>query len=166
MSKSVQLQGASPPDPLTRGFALGPHWGHAPRPPYRLALPRSPWVPLALVTCGTALAVPWFEKLSGAATAANVPNLSVGKVNGYPRWKDNHWNYLESVNLKQMGVSGYDKHWISIQSHNYGNRILNAAEQRGVSTVSRTNVKPYFSFAMGQLLQFPRSFCQIEIKLI
>ena len=28
--------------PLTWGFALGPHWGQAPRPLYMLVLPRSP----------------------------------------------------------------------------------------------------------------------------
>ena len=34
--------GVSPPDPLTRGSAPGPHWGLGPQIRYRLALPRSP----------------------------------------------------------------------------------------------------------------------------
>ena len=33
ISKCFQLQGASPPDPLTRGFAPGPHWGLRPQTP-------------------------------------------------------------------------------------------------------------------------------------
>jgi len=33
MYSCVQLLGASPPDPLTRDAAPGPHWGTAPRPP-------------------------------------------------------------------------------------------------------------------------------------
>ena len=36
--KSRQLLGALPPDPLTRDFAPGPHWGTAPDPHYRWAL--------------------------------------------------------------------------------------------------------------------------------
>ena len=41
--KKLQLLGDEvPPDPLVRGFAPGSHWGHCPRPPYRLTLPRSP----------------------------------------------------------------------------------------------------------------------------
>src|SRR5208282_1119348 len=39
---SSASEGLRPPDSLTRGFAPGPHWGTAPRPPYGLALPRSP----------------------------------------------------------------------------------------------------------------------------
>jgi len=31
--KSLRLQGASPPDPLTRGSAPGPRWGHSPQAP-------------------------------------------------------------------------------------------------------------------------------------
>ena len=31
--KSVQLQGALPLDPLTRGSAPGPRWGHSPQTP-------------------------------------------------------------------------------------------------------------------------------------
>jgi len=39
----VVFWGASPPDPVTRGSAPGPRWGHiSPDPHYRLALPRSP----------------------------------------------------------------------------------------------------------------------------
>ena len=39
-----QLQGTSPPDPLTRALPLDPTEDKAPRPHKRLALPRSPWV--------------------------------------------------------------------------------------------------------------------------
>jgi len=30
---AFSFRGASPPDPLTRGFAPGPHWGHSPQTP-------------------------------------------------------------------------------------------------------------------------------------
>ena len=42
--KKLQLLGdfVPRPDPLTRGFALDPTGGTAPRPPYRLALPQPP----------------------------------------------------------------------------------------------------------------------------
>jgi len=34
---------AKPLDPLTRGFALGPHWGQSPQNPIISHAPRSPW---------------------------------------------------------------------------------------------------------------------------
>jgi len=44
-AKAFGFRGALPPDPLTRGSAPGPRWGHRPQTPrYRLALPRSPCI--------------------------------------------------------------------------------------------------------------------------
>ena len=41
----VSFRGRSLPDPPTRGFAPGPHWGHSPQTP--------------LQACATALAMGW-----------------------------------------------------------------------------------------------------------
>ena len=37
-AKRFSASGGFAPNPLTRSFAPGPHWGSAPRPHYRLAL--------------------------------------------------------------------------------------------------------------------------------
>jgi len=31
---AFSFRGASPPDPLTRGYAPGPHWRHRPQAPF------------------------------------------------------------------------------------------------------------------------------------
>ena len=45
--KAFSFRGASPPDPLTRGSAPGPRWGHSPQTP--IIGSRSPYGPLQTV---------------------------------------------------------------------------------------------------------------------
>ena len=114
MLKIVQFQGLCP----------GPHWGHAPTSPYRLTLPRSPRS-LALLACYAALAKPWLEKLSCAATASP-PFWSLRQLNNeIPNFERYYASYSK---YHYCRFTTMDKHDLLDATCCLNDRVINAAQ--------------------------------------